>query len=115
MATTKKTTAKKTVKKVEEPVVEPVENTGEAIEKATLKRISEEEKVSFIIPVDPRFPSDQQFWEHNINGVNYRFPRGEELELPKSLADVFIRKLKMQQESAVVIGQWQGKGKKLDV
>lgn len=110
MATTKKT-AKKPVVKVEAPV----ENTPEAVEAATEKRIASEDKVTFIIPIDPRFPSDQQFWEHNINGVTYRYPRGEEIQLPKSLADVFVRKLKLQQQSAVVIGEFSGKGKKLDI
>lgn len=107
---TKKTPAKKPAK-----VEAPVENTAEAVEAATERRIAAEEKVSFIIPVDPRFPADQQFWEHCINGVVYRYPRGEEIELPKSLADVFVRKLKMQQQSAVVIGEFSGKGKKLDI
>jgi len=108
---TKKTTTKKPAVKAEVPV----ENTGEAVEAFTEKRIAAEEKKSFIIPVDPRFPADQQFWEHCVNGVIYRYPRGEEIELPVSLAEVIIRKLKMQQQSAVVIGQWKGNGKKLDV
>ena len=113
MATTRKTTT--TTKKTVQAVVEtPVENTGEAVEAATEKRIAAEEKKSFIIPIDHRFPADQQYWEHNINGVTYRYPRGVEIELPVTLADVILRKLKMQQASAVVIGQFAGKGKKLD-
>ncbi len=114
MATTKKTAPKKTAPKVEK-VEEPVENTPEAVEKATEARIAAEEKVTFIIPTVPGIPADQQYWEHNINGVTYRYPRGEEIRLPKSLAEVFVRKLKMQQQSAVVIGEFSGKGKRLDV
>ena len=107
---TKKAPAKKTAPKaVETPV-----DVAEAVEKETEKRIAAEEKKTFIIPVDPRFPSDRQFWEHNINGVTYRYPRGEEIELPVSLANTILRKLKMQQASAVVIGEFKGKGKRLD-
>ena len=112
MATTKKPVAKKVAPKAVEPEV--VSNDAEAVEKATEARIAAEEKKSFIIPVDPRFAADHQYWEHNINGVTYRYPRGEEIELPVTLADTIIRKLKMQQASAIVIGEFKGKGKKLD-
>lgn len=108
---TKKTPAKKTVKAVEP---EFDNSNPESVEKATETRIKAEEKVSFTIPYDPRIPADQQFWEHNVNGVTYRYPRGEEIQLPKSLADVFLRKLRLQKESAIVISEFNGKGKKLD-
>jgi hypothetical protein len=103
--------ATKTTKAV---TVEPEVKSPEAIEKETEKRIAAEEKVTFIIPTDPRFPADQQFWEHCVNGVIYRYPRGEQIELPKSLAETFLRKLKMQQASAMVIGEFKGIGKKIN-
>ena len=115
---TKKTTAKKTAPKTAPkaaPEPEPVRTLSpEEVEKVTEQRIKEEEKVTFVIPIDPRFQADQQFWEHNVNGVTYRYPRGVPVQLPKSLADTFLRKLKMQQQSTIVIGQFAGVGKRLD-
>jgi len=114
MATTKKSPAKKPAAKTA-PAPEPVRSLSpEEVEKETEQRIQEEDKVTFVIPIDPRFQADQQFWEHNVNGVTYRYPRGVPVQLPKSLAETFLRKLKMQQQSTIVIGQFSGVGKKLD-
>lgn len=84
------------------------------IERETERAIQAEEKVTIVIPEDPRVKSDEQFWEHCLNGVVYRYPRGVPVELPKTLAETFLRKLRMQKESAVVISTFKGVGKKLN-
>lgn len=119
--TTKKAPAKKPVKKVE-PVVEEVkEEVAEeeipyeiASEIATEKHMQENELVTMIIPEDPSLGVGDQYWEHCVNGVNYRYKRGVELEIPKDLAETFIRKLKMKKISATVFSGWKGNGRKLD-
>ena len=119
--TTKKAPAKKPVKKVE-PVVEEVkeEPVAEEVpyeiasEIATEKHMQEGEFITMIIPEDPSLGTGDQYWEHCVNGVNYRYKRGEEIRLPKDLADTFIRKLKMKKISAMVYSEWKGDGKQLN-
>lgn len=116
--TAKKAPAKKTVKKVEEPVVEvPVEEEVPyeiASEKATEKHMQEGEFVTMVIPEDPSLGVGDQYWEHCVNGVNYRYKRGEEIRIPKDLAETFVRKLKMKRISAMVYSEWKGDGKHLN-
>ena len=116
--TAKKAPAKKTVKKVEEPVVEvPVEEEVPyeiASEKATEKHMQEGEFVTMVIPEDPSLGAGDQYWEHCVNGVNYRYKRGEEIRIPKDLAETFIRKLKMKKISAMVYSEWMGDGKRMN-
>lgn len=90
------------------------EQSFEAVEKATEKRIAEEKKIAMIIPVDPNFKADEQFWEHCVNGVIYRYQRGVEIQIPASLAETVLRKIRLQKESAVVIGEFAGTGKKIE-
>lgn len=120
--TTKKPVSKKPVKKIdpvaEASVEEPVEEEVPyeiASEIATEKHMQEGEFVTMIIPEDPSLGVGDQYWEHCVNGVNYRYKRGEELEIPKDLAETFIRKLKMKKISATVFSGWKGEGKKLDM
>lgn len=125
MPTAKKTAAKKTAPKpvAKEAVKEDVNETvpapapvdiGEAVEKDTLERIAQEETKTIIIPRDPRFPKEDQFWEYCINGVIYRYRRGVPQEVPATIYDSVVRKLRMQEESAVVIAEYGGSGKKLN-
>lgn len=117
--TTKKTTVKKTAPKKAEPVVEEVAEEELpyeiASEIATEKHMQNSELVTMIIPEDPSLGVGDQYWEHCVNGVNYRYKRGVELKIPKDLADTFIRKLKMKKISAMVVSDWKGNGKKLDM
>ena len=132
MPTTKKKTAAKTTKKTapvkkavpaeevvkEEPAKEltdaEVEQLGKAIEKETLNKIAQDEMVRMIIPIDPRLDENHQFFEHCINGAIYRYPRGEEIEVPKTIAETLTRKMKMQRLSAIRVSQFTGSGKKLE-
>lgn len=115
--TTKKTTAKKTAPKKAEPVVEEVVEEVPyeiASEKATEKHMQEGEFVTMVIPEDPSLGAGDQYWEHCVNGVNYRYKRGEEIRIPKDLAETFIRKLKMKKISAMVYSEWMGDGKRMN-
>lgn len=121
--TTKKTPAKKTpVKKeevkVEEPVVEEaVEEEVPyeiASEKGTLKHMREGEFVKIIFPYDPTHSSDDQYFEHNVNGINFRYKRGEVVKVPKDLAETFERKEKMRTRMDIIYKDFEGNGKKLN-
>lgn len=116
--TTKKAPAKKPVKKVEPVVEEPVEEElpyEVASEIETEKHMMNGEFVTMIIPEDPSLGVGDQYWEHNVNGISYRYKRGEEVRIPKDLAETFVRKLKMAKISAMVYSEWKGDGKKLDI
>ena len=116
--TTKKTPAKKTPVKVEEPVVEEAVDEEVpyevASEQSTLKHMREDEKVQIVFPIDPTHSSDDQFFEHNVNGINFRYPRGEVVTVPKDLAETFERKEMMRTRMQVVYKEFTGNGKRLD-
>lgn len=122
MPTAKKTTKKKTThavaaNTVEKTTAEATEHNAERaaakIEKDTLKSIAQEEMKTIIIPRDPRFPKEDQFWEYCLNGVIYRYRRGVPQKVPATIYDSVVRKLRMQEQSAVVIAEYSGKGKRL--
>lgn len=119
--TTRKTAPKKTaVKKVEEvkeePVVEEEIPYEIASEIETEKRMQTGEFVDMIFPYNPALGSGDQYFEHCVNGVIYRYKRGEMVHVPKDLADTFARKEQMRTKMSVTYSEFMhGNGKKLDM
>ena len=113
MATTKKTTTKKTTRAPKK--VAPVQ-TAEQIEDAIPTKpepIEPEETVSYVIPKDPSLSSGDQFFEWCLNGINYRFKRGEVLTHPRSLYDAISQKLRDRERVSPFIAEFQNTSKKL--
>ena len=97
MATTKKTTAKKaasntTKKTTKVPVAEQVE----------------------CIPKDPGMENGDQFFEININGINYRFKRGEVLTHPKGFYEFIAYKLSLRENISPEVAEFLNNSKKLN-
>lgn len=118
MATTKKTTAKKEAapKKANKPAVANPAEQLEVIPKAPepVKPV-QEEMVTYVIPRDPSFEADDQFFEWNLNGINYRFKRGETLTHPRSFFDAISEKLQLREHRSPEIAAFMDpKGKKLN-
>ena len=62
------------------------------IERNTKKAISEAPKVTVFIAPDEQDP----MWRGCINGVDYKFPKGELIEVPEPLAFLIENSTKMQ-------------------
>ena len=119
MATTKKTTPKKraVTPKKEKPVVEPAAEQLECIPTAPepVKPAHEvEEMVSYVIPKDPGMESNDQFFEINLNGVNYRFKRGEVLTHPKGFYQFIAYKLSLRENISPEVAEFKNNSKKLN-
>lgn len=120
MATTKKTTAKKTAAPKKAPVAKktaPAAQIEDAIPTAPepVKPAHEvEEMVSYVIPKDPGMEPNDQFFEININGVNYRFKRGEVLTHPKGFYQFIAYKLSLREHRDPFIAEFQNTSKKLN-
>jgi hypothetical protein len=114
MATTKKTPAKKTASKAApKKTAEQIEAIPTAPE--PVKPAHEvEEMVSYVIPKDPGLESNDQFFEININGVNYRFKRGEVLTHPKGFYQFIAYKLSLREHRDPFIAEFQNTSKKLN-
>jgi hypothetical protein len=118
MATTKKTTAKKAAapKKANKPAVANPAEQLEVIPKAPepVKPVQEEMGTD-VIPRDPSFEAEDQFFEWNLNGINYRFKRGETLTHPRSFFDAISEKLQLREHRSPEIAAFMDpKGKKLN-
>ena len=81
-------------KKTEEVTVS--ENTFRGIELSTRERISKEPRVMVFIAPDEKDP----MWRGCINGVDYKFPKGEIIEVPESIADLIRNTTRMQEIKA---------------
>ena len=117
MATTKKTPAKKTAAPKKAPVAKKTVQIEDAIPTAPepVKPAHEaEEMVSYVIPKDPGLESNDQFFEININGVNYRFKRGEVLTHPKGFYQFIAYKLSLREHRDPFIAEFQNTSKKLN-
>ncbi len=119
--TTKKAPVKKPVKKVEPVVEETVEEPVEeevpyeiASEKETLKHMKEGERVNIMFPLDPTRKQDDQFFELCVNGVWFRYPRGEVVNVPKDIAETFEWAEKQSYRTLQYYDAWKGDGKKLN-
>jgi len=77
--------------KKKEPVVS--ESSFKDIEMNTKKAIERAEKVTVFIAPDERDP----MWRGCINGVDYKFPKGELIEVPAPLAEVIRSSARMQE------------------
>ena len=114
MATTKKTPTKKAPGRPAKKTV-PVQ-TAEQIEDAIPTKpepVKPEETVSYVIPRDPSLSSGDQFFEWCLNGINYRFKRGEVLTHPRSLYDAISQKLMNREKVSPFIAEFQNTSKKL--
>jgi len=114
MATTKKTETKKTTRKAPAKKVAP---TAEQIEDAIPTKpepVKLEETVSYVIPRDPSLSSGDQFFEYCLNGINYRFKRGEVLTHPKSLYAAINDVLMRRERKSPFIAEFQNTSKKLN-
>ena len=119
MAATKKTQTKKTPGRPAKKTV-PVTNNAEQIEAIPtapepVKPAHEvEEMVSYVIPKDPGLESSDQFFEININGMNYRFKRGEVLTHPKDFYQFIAYKLSLKEHIDPLVAEFKDKSKKLN-
>ena len=116
MATTKKTTAKKaagntTKKTTKVPVAEQVECIPKDPEPVKEPSV---EMVSYVIPKDPGMESDDQFFEININGINYRFKRGEVLTHPRDFYEFIAYKLSLRENISPEVAEFLNNSKKLN-
>ena len=117
MATTKKTTAKKaasntTKKTTKVPVAEQVECIPKDPE--PMKEPPAEEMVSYVIPKDPGMENGDQFFEINLNGINYRFKRGEVLTHPKGFYEFIAYKLSLRENISPEVTEFLNNSKKLN-
>ena len=115
MATTKKTTTKKTTGRPAKKTI-PVQ-IAEQIEDAIPTKpepVKPEETVSYVIPRDPSLSSGDQFFEYCLNGVNYRFKRGEVLTHPRSLYEAINDVLMRRERKSPFIAEFQNTSKKLN-
>jgi len=80
--------------KNKEPVAS--ENSIREIENSTRAKIAAAPKVLVFIAPDPQDP----MWRGCINGVDYKFPRGEMIEVPEPLAKLIENSTKMQRIKA---------------
>lgn len=120
MATTKKAPAKKTATKAKKqhdpiekkPVAEQLElpNKPEPVKPAH----ETEDMVSYVIPKDPAFEANDQFFEYNLNGITYRFKRGEVLTHPRSFYESVSNKLRKRERISPEIAEYENKSKKLN-
>lgn len=107
MATTKKTTTKKApVPKKVAPVKEP--------EQSIVAPPVEEEKINYVIPLDKSLESNDQFFEYNLNGINYRFKRGVILSHPRNLYDAISAVLFRRERVSPYIAEFMNTSKKLN-
>ncbi len=118
MATTKKTTAKKAAapKKTTKAKAIPVAEQVECIPKdpEPMKEPPAEEMVSYVIPKDPGMENGDQFFEINLNGINYRFKRGEVLHHPRKLYDAISNVLFRRERISPYIAEFMNNSKKLN-
>lgn len=119
MATTKKTTA---AKKATAPKKAPEKYTVKAdpVEQLELPHAPEpqpvaaDEMVSYVIPRDPSFEANDQYFEWNLNGINYRFKRGEVLTHPRSFYEEVAAKLQLREHISPEVAEFMNKSKKLN-
>ncbi len=114
MATTKKTETKKANRAPKK--VAPARTTEQSEDAIPTKPepVEPEETVSYIIPRDPSFDSGDQFFEYCLNGINYRFRRGEVLTHPKSLYEAINDVLMRRERVSPFIAEFQNTSKKLN-
>lgn len=120
MATNKKTTAKKAAAPKKAPVKKTVEKQAEQIENAIPVKPEPiekpvEEMVSYVIPRDPGLEAEDQFFEISINGVNYRFKRGEVLTHPKGFYQFIAYKLSLRENIDPFVAEFKDSSKKLNM
>lgn len=82
----------------EEPKQEKVvsESTLKKLEMSTKERIAQAPKVMVIIAPDAEDP----MWRCTINGVKYKFPKGQIIEVPEPIAAVIRNSTRMQEIKA---------------
>ena len=116
MATTKKTPAKKAAA----PKKAPVAKKQEPAEQLSLPKAPEpvvnpkEEIISYVIPRDKSFESNDQYFEYCLNGANYRFKRGVVLNHPRWLYDAVSTVLFRRERISPYIAEFMNTSKKLN-
>ncbi len=81
-------------KKNKQPVVSDA--TLKQMELSTKERIAQEPKVMVIIAPDEKDP----MWRGAINGVDYKFPKGEMVYVPEPVAEIIRNSARMQEIKA---------------
>ena len=123
MATTKKNTSKKTpgkaapkrqhapVEKKQEPVAEQLTDVipvkPEPVDPSN-------DIINYEIPLDRSFESTDQYWEGNLNGINYRFRRGEPLAHPRWLYEYVRSKLWAKEHISPFVAEFMNTSKRLN-
>ena len=90
----------------------PIEES--APEAAPVEEPPAEEMVSYVIPKDPGMENGDQFFEININGINYRFKRGEVLTHPKGFYEFIAYKLSLRENISPEVAEFLNNSKKLN-
>ncbi|MNS90912.1 hypothetical protein D3C72_1249840 [compost metagenome] len=65
-----------------------LERKAAAAEKTVAQQLKSMKKVSILIPDDPQNPSDKVV-PIGFNGVIYTVPRGESVEVPEAIAEIY--------------------------
>ena len=115
---TKKTASKATPKKQHAHVEKKQEPVAEQLTDVIPVKPEEppkEEMVSYVIPKDPGLEATDQFFEININGINYRFARGEVLTHPKGFYQFIAYKLSLRENVSPLVAEFKDKSKRLNM
>ena len=67
------------------------------MELSTKEQIARSPKVWVIIAPDEKDP----MWRGTINGVDYKFPKGQMIEVPEQIADLIRNSARMQEIKAM--------------
>ena len=104
-------------KTVNTEVAEQSEAASEAVlvkaERDAAKAIAEEETVMMKFEIDPSTDENNQYFEHCINGVIYRYPRGVIVEVPKAIAETLERKAWMRKIGVMNVSAFRGAGRQI--
>lgn len=71
---------------------------GEQVIREALK-VSPDEMVTYILPLDPSAPDEDQCFVRSINGVFINIRRGVPVRIPKWVADYIDERERMRSES----------------
>lgn len=73
--------------------------------------IGPNDPIEFMIPYDPAFDDNNQFWERSFNGEIMRLRRGVTYTLPRYLVDFIESRTRIQREGNAVIAKYtEGNG-----
>lgn len=91
-----------------------IERMARDSERAMGEKLEKDEKIPFIIPLDPGLSADNQVWERSFNGLFLRFRRGVEYSQPRYIVNYIMQKVYDEQRARASVADYMtGSGKKL--